>query len=61
MAIHPADGIHVEPEDVIHDGDGFHEPYFVVERTMNDAEMKHIGQIQPAHEPTEDKINAAYQ
>jgi hypothetical protein len=37
MAIHPADGIYIEPENVVHDGDNFHEPYLVVERAMNDA------------------------
>src|SRR5579859_3549211 len=61
MAIHPADGIHIKPENVVHDRDSFYEPYLVVERAMNDAQMEHIGQIQAAHEPAKDKINAADQ
>src|SRR5579859_1480151 len=61
MAIHPADGIHIKPENVVHDRDSFYEPYLVVERAMNDAQMEHIGQIQPAHEPAKNKISAADQ
>src|SRR5947209_6990368 len=61
MAIHPADGIHIKPEDVICDGDAFDEPYLVVERAMNDAQVEHISQIQPAEQPAENKISAADQ
>src|SRR5579859_233267 len=61
MAIHPADGIYIKHKNVIHDRDDFYEPYLVVERAMNDAQMEHIGQIQPAHEPAKNKISAADQ
>src|SRR5277367_6622158 len=61
MAIHPGDRVHIEPEDVIHDSDGFYEPFLVVERTMSDSQMKNIGQIQPAKKPTKDRINSADQ
>ena len=61
MAIHPGDRIYIEPEDVIHDRDGFDEPFLVVKRTMGDTQMENIGQIQPAKEPTKDEINCAYQ
>src|SRR5438105_4332317 len=61
MAIHPADGIYIEPEDAIHDSNDFHEPFLIVERAVHDTQMKHISQIQPAKKPTKDKINSAYQ
>src|SRR6266436_630327 len=61
MAIHPGDRIHIDREGVIHDSDGFHEPFFIVERTVSDSQMKNIGQIQPAKKPTKNKINSAYQ
>jgi hypothetical protein len=31
MAIHLGDRIYIEPEEVIHDSDDFHEPFFIVE------------------------------
>ena len=31
MAIHPGDRIYIEPEDVVHDSDGFYEPFLIVE------------------------------
>src|SRR6266403_942384 len=61
MAIHPGDRIYIEPEGVIHDSDDFYEPFLVVKGTMSDSQMKNIGQIQPAKNPTKDKINSAYQ
>src|SRR5580658_5344360 len=61
MTIHPGDWIYIERECVIHDRDGFDEPYSIVEGTMRDSEMKNISQIQPAHKPAKDKINAADQ
>jgi hypothetical protein len=61
MAIHPCDRIYVQPEDVIHDGDSFYEPFLVVERTMSDSQMKNIGQVQPSRKPAEDKIDSADQ
>ena len=61
VAIHPGDRVHVEPEDVIHDRDGFYEPFLIVERAMRDSQVKKISQIQPAKKPAKDKINSAYQ
>src|SRR5579864_3842874 len=61
VAIHPGDRIHIDREGVIHDRDGFHEPFFIVERAMSDSQMKNIGQIQPAKKPTKNKINSAYE
>src|SRR5437016_6076515 len=61
MAIHPADGIYIEPEDAVYNSNDFYEPFFVVERAVHDTQMEHIGQIQPAKKPTKDKINSAYQ
>ena len=61
MAVHPSDRIYMKPEDVIHDGDSFYEPFLVVERTMSDSQMKNIGQVQTARKPAKDKINSADQ
>jgi hypothetical protein len=61
MAIDPGDRIYIDREGIIHDSDGFYEPFLVIERTMSDSQMKNIGQIQPAKKPTKDKINSAYQ
>lgn len=61
MAIHPADRIYIEREDVIHDRDRFNEPFLVVERTMCDSQMKNVGQIQPTQKPAKGKINSAGQ
>ena len=61
MAIHPGDRVHIEPEDVIHDSDGFYEPLLIVERAMCDSQMKNIGQVQPAKKPAKDEINSAHQ
>ena len=43
MAIHPANRIDIKPEEVIGDSDEFYEPFFVVERTMGNSQMKDIG------------------
>src|SRR5579862_8461593 len=58
MAIDPGDGIDVKAEGVVHNGDEFHEPFFVVERTVSDSQMKNVGQIQAAKKPASDEINA---
>ena len=46
MAIHPGDRTYIDPEDAIHDRDGFDEPLLIVQRTMSDTQMKNVGQIQ---------------
>jgi hypothetical protein len=61
MAIHPGDRIYINREGVVHDGDGFYEPFLIVERTVSDSQMKNVGQIQPAKKPAKDKISSAYQ
>ena len=60
VTVHPGDRIYIDGEGVIHDSDGFYEPFLIVERTMSDSQMKNIGQIQPAHKPTKDQISSAY-
>jgi hypothetical protein len=59
MAIHPGDRIHIEPEGVVHDGNGFHEPFLVVEGTMGDPQMKNVGQVHAANRPTKQKVSGA--
>jgi hypothetical protein len=61
MAIDPGDRIYIEREDVIDDGDGFYEPFLVVERAMSDSQMKDIGQIQSTKKPAKDEIHSADQ
>src|SRR6478752_2584392 len=61
MAIHPGDRPYVKPEDAVHDSNDLYEPFLVVERTMSDPQMEHIGQIQPTQEPAKDKINSTDQ
>src|SRR5580658_1356885 len=61
MAIHPGDWIYIDRKGVIHDRDGFDEPFLIVKGTMSDSEMKNIGQIQAAHEPAKDEINCPYE
>src|SRR6266704_7046628 len=60
MAIYPSDRIHVDRERVVHDGDGLHEPFSVVERTVSDSQMKNVSQIQAAKKPAKDKITSAH-
>ena len=60
MAIHPGNWIHINPEGVIHDSNGFYEPFLIVQRAMSDSHMKNIGQIQSGKKPTRYKINPAY-
>src|SRR5882724_5858713 len=60
VAIYPGNRIHIDRERVVHDGDGFHEPFSIVERTVCDSQMKNVGQIQAAKKPAKDKINSAY-
>ena len=59
VAIHPGNGIDIEPEGVIHDRDRFYKPFFVVERSMRDSHMKDIRQIHPAEKPKRDEIDSA--
>src|SRR5437879_9583680 len=59
MAIYPGDRIYIKPEDIIADCDGFYEPFLIVERTMSNAQMKNIGQVQAARKPAKDKIDSA--
>lgn len=59
MAIHPGNGIYIESENVIHDSNGFYEPFFVVERTVSDSQVKDVGEIKPAGKPAKNEINAA--
>ena len=61
MAVHPRDRINIDPESVIHDRDGFHEPFFVVERTMGDPQMEDIGQIHAGNKPARHKVDSADQ
>ena len=44
MAIHPGDRIYIDPKDIIHDGDGFYEPFLIVESAMRDS---HDGEHRP--------------
>ena len=37
MAVHPGDRIDIESEGVIHDGDGFDEPFLVIKRPVGDT------------------------
>jgi len=48
VAIYPGNRIHVDRERVVHDGDGFHEPFSIVERAVSDSQMKNVSQIQAA-------------
>ena len=61
MAVHPGDRIDIEPEGVIHDGDGFDEPFLVIKRTVGDTQMEKVRQVQAAKEPTKDEISGGYQ
>src|SRR5690242_20149695 len=61
VAIHPGDRIDIDRENIVHDGDGFHEPFLIVQGAMSDSQMKKIGQIQPAKKPAKDKIGSADQ
>ena len=61
MAIYPRDWIYIDSERVIHNRDGFDEPFLIVKGPMSDSEMKNVGQIQAAEKPAKDKINRADQ
>src|SRR5882672_9443248 len=61
MPIHPGDRIYIDREGAIHNRYGFHKPFFIVQRTVSDSQMKNVGQIQAAKKPAKDKINSAYQ
>src|SRR5436190_11069547 len=61
MAIHPGDRTYIDPEDAIHDRDGFDEPLLIVQGTMSDTQMKNVGQTQPAKKPAKDQISSADQ
>ena len=61
MAIYPGNRIHINGEGVVHDGDGFYEPFLIVERTMRDSQMKNVGQIQAAKKPAKQEIYSADQ
>src|SRR5438128_10119150 len=60
VAIDPGNRIHIDRERVVHDGDGFHEPFSIVERTVSASQMKNVSQKQAAKKPPKDKINSAY-
>src|SRR5260370_20756781 len=60
MAIYPGNRIHIDREGIVKDIHCLYEPFLVVERTMSDSKVKHVGQIQPAKKPAKDKINSAY-
>ena len=61
MPADPCDRIHINPKKIIRDGNGLDEPFLIIQRTVRDAHMQHIGQIHPRQKPASHKINRAHQ
>src|SRR5205807_2456898 len=56
MAVDPRDRIDIKPEEVVDESDQFYEPRLVIERTMSNSQMQHIGEINAGNKPEKEKI-----
>ena len=59
VPVHPARRVDVEPEQVVGEGDRLHEPLLIVEGSVRDAEVEHVGQVEPRQEPAEQEVCGA--
>ena len=56
VTIDPAHRIDVDAEGVIDQRHAFDEPLLVVQRTVRDAHVHHVGQIDPREEPGSQQV-----
>ena len=59
MPIDPGGRIDVHAKQVVRDHDGLDEPLLVIERTMGNAQMQHVGQVDASEKPKERKVAGA--